>query len=132
MPDDLIDWTMEVHKAQIRDLRQQDDDYLKEPPRPPSNKGRPHYAMDNRNMWFVDAFVLLGYLGLESEAVRRHAIAEECNVDIRTVKDAIKAGMQQGRQAPGTVGVLAPSRFGGYRRIGPDFTVGSYGTSRVD
>ena len=99
MPEDLIEWTIDLHKAQIRKLRQHED-YLKEPKRPRSNKGQPRYAMDNRNMALAYVFGLLGYLGLESESVRRRVIAEHQKISARSVSGAIEAGMRQGGELP--------------------------------
>lgn len=99
LPEELEDWTIELHKAQIRDLRKTYK-RLEEPPRPPSNEGNPRYAMDNRNSTFASAFGVLEALGLESESVRRRAIAEVYDVSVRTVKDAIEAGMKQESRLP--------------------------------
>lgn len=100
MPEDLVDWTIDLHKTQIRELRQQHEGYLKEPKRPRSNEGQPRYAMDNRNKALAYVFGLLGHLGLESESVRRRVIAEHQEISVRSVSDAIEAGVQQDGELP--------------------------------
>ena len=83
LPDVLADWTIERLKEN-----------LAKPPKPRSNKGEPHYAHDVRNYQFAVVFDLLGYLGLDGKTECYDAIAEVCDVSVRTVQDAIKKGVK--------------------------------------
>lgn len=78
-PRELADWCSRLHQGEIP-----------VPPKPPSNEGRPPYALDRRNRWFHRVYFILRFLGLPKGECYR-AIADECGVGWRTVSDGIKA-----------------------------------------
>ena len=88
-PDDLADWAIELHKGT-----------LTPPPKRQSDHGRPYYAYNNRNSAFAYVFGFLEFLGLKSRMARYAAIAEVYNLSVRTVTDAIKAGMLSDGKLP--------------------------------
>ena len=92
MPEDLIAWTIEFHKAQIRELRQRNEGYLKEPKRPRSNEGQPRYAMDYiETRRLPRTSICLDIWRLESESLPRRVIAEHQEINVRSVSDVLEA-----------------------------------------
>ena len=73
-PDDLTDWVIELHKWAI-------DPCNSGLEKPPQHRGKPYYANANRDGSIAHVFVLLGYLGLESKAVRYSVIADTLRQD---------------------------------------------------
>ncbi len=85
-PAPLAKWAAEVHRGERT-----------APPKPQAHKGQPPYANDNRNATLAYVFSVLLYLGLP-KMMGYTAVAEACDIEERTVMDAIKkAGEQDGR-----------------------------------
>ena len=89
--DDLAKWASRLHKREID-----------QPPKPQSDRGRPHYAYDARNWWFASAAECLWYLGLTRKGEIYCAIVKACECDVseRLVADAIKAAERSDGRLP--------------------------------